>query len=411
MEYDGYGNITAKNEDVYTYDNAKWKDLLTKVGNQTITYDAQGNPTAYLGHNLVWEKGRQLKAFDGNFYTYNANGIRTSKTINGIKHSYVLDGTKILKETWGNNVLIPLYDNEDSVCGIEYNGSAYWFYKNLQGDIINIANADGDVLANYNYDAWGRLCSIIDTDGNAITDSTNIAIINPYRYRSYYYDTEIGMYYLQSRYYDPAVGRFINADNAAYLVADNNSNLFAYCRNNSINNIDATGFLAFSISVIIAAGIVGAIFSAISQIATNFFSGKRGKNIFRGVLGSAVGGAVNSTLLLLLWFVPGSNIIAGFVAGFIQSLIDSLFEVLVYKSLSWRGFLAKCTVNGLLNSAANIAGNLIGGKMVFINNGWFRPQYVRSFLKGSFGHKLIAQTGIGAVINIIVNLIRKFFRI
>ena len=245
MEYDGYGNITAKNEDVYTYDNAKWKDLLTKVGNQTISYDNQGNPISYLGHTLTWEKGRQLKSFDNNIYTYNANGIRTSKTINGIKHSYVLDGTKILKETWGNNVLIPLYDNEENVCGIEYNGTAYWFYKNLQGDIISIANADGDVIANYNYDAWGRLCSIIDTDGNATTDSTNIAIINPFRYRGYYYDTEIGMYYLQSRYYDPTVGRFINADDTDYLGANKISlgyNLFTYCENEPILKIDCEGY-------------------------------------------------------------------------------------------------------------------------------------------------------------------------
>ena len=252
MEYDGYGNITAKNEDVYTYDNAKWKDLLTKVGNQTITYDAQGNPTSYLGHTLVWEKGRQLKSFDTNTYTYNANGIRTSKTVNGITHTYTLDGTKILKEVWGNNTLIPLYDNEDSVCGIEYNGTAYWFYKNLQGDIINIANADGNVIANYNYDAWGRLCSIIDTDGNAITDSTSIAIINPFRYRGYYYDTEIGMYYLQSRYYDPTAGRFINADMPEIGLVPNITaihNLFAYCNNNSINLVDKKGYISETLAL------------------------------------------------------------------------------------------------------------------------------------------------------------------
>ena len=106
-----------------------------------------------------------------------------------------MDGTKILKETWGNNVLIPLYDNEDSVCGIEYNGSAYWFYKNLQGDIISIANADGDVIAKYTYDSWG-VCTVAED-----TSEIGIAAVNPYRYRSYYYDTEIGMYYLQSRYY------------------------------------------------------------------------------------------------------------------------------------------------------------------------------------------------------------------
>lgn len=97
MSYDNYGNILSKNGVAYIYDNGTaWKDLLTKVGYQTITYDKQGNPVSYLGHTLAWEKGRQLKSFDGNTYTYNANGIRTSKTVNGVKHTYTLDGTKIL---------------------------------------------------------------------------------------------------------------------------------------------------------------------------------------------------------------------------------------------------------------------------------------------------------------------------
>ena len=126
---------------------------------------------SYFGHTLVWEKVgeqkqlitvftkpkppkatswrsepandaqrlcdggvKQLKSYDTNTYTYNANGIRTSKTVNGVTHTYTLDGTKILKETWGENTLIPLYDNEDSVCGIIYNDYAYYFLKNLQGE-------------------------------------------------------------------------------------------------------------------------------------------------------------------------------------------------------------------------------------------------------------------------------------
>ena len=100
MEYDNYGNIVKKNGKAYTYGDAAWKDLLTSYNGQAITYDAQGNPTTYLGHTLTWEKGRQLKSFDGNTYSYNANGIRTSKTIGGIKHDYVLDGAKILREGW-----------------------------------------------------------------------------------------------------------------------------------------------------------------------------------------------------------------------------------------------------------------------------------------------------------------------
>jgi len=127
MVYDNYGNIKSKNGVSYTYGDGVWKDLLTKVGDKTISYDKQGNPVNYLGHTLTWEKGRQLKSFDSNIYTYNANGIRTSKTVSGVKHTYTLDGAKILRETWDGNSLIPLYDNEDSVCGILYNNVPYYF--------------------------------------------------------------------------------------------------------------------------------------------------------------------------------------------------------------------------------------------------------------------------------------------
>ena len=109
----------------------------------------------YLGHTLTWEKGRQLKSFDSNTYTYNANGIRTSKTVNGVKHTYILDGNKILREMWGSNTLIPLYDNENNVCGITYNNVPYYFIKNLQGDIIAILDKDAQTVARYSYDAWG----------------------------------------------------------------------------------------------------------------------------------------------------------------------------------------------------------------------------------------------------------------
>ena len=201
MTYDNYGNILTKNGKTYTYGDTAWRDLLTSYDGQAITYDAQGNPTSYLGHALTWEKGRQLKSFDSNIYTYNANGIRTSKTIGGIRHDYTLDGAKILREAWGNNTLIPLYDNEDSVCGVTYNGTPYFFLKNLQGDVIAITDADGEVVARYSYDAWG-VCKTLNPDGTINDTATFIGNVNPYRYRSYYYDAEIGLYYLQSRYYD-----------------------------------------------------------------------------------------------------------------------------------------------------------------------------------------------------------------
>ena len=212
-----------------------------------------------MGHALTWEKGRQLKSFDNITYTYNANGIRTSKTVNGVKHTYTLDGTKILRETWGDSVLIPLYDNEDSVCGIVYNDVPYYFLKNLQGDIIAITDYYGSVLARYRYEAWGT-CAIV-----ADSSEIDIATINPFRYRGYYYDTESGMYYLQSRYYNPEIGRFLNGDDATILAVSGHiasHNYYSYCNNNIVNHTDSEGRFVISTTVLCVIGgalLLGAI--------------------------------------------------------------------------------------------------------------------------------------------------------
>ncbi len=261
MTYDGYGNIVLKNGKQYCYDEV-WRDKLTCCDGQVIEYDAQGNPISYLGHTLTWEKGRQLKTFDNIQYTYNANGIRTSKNVNGVLHTYTLDGTKILRETWSGNTLVPLYDNEESVCGIVYNKTPYYFLKNLQGDVIAIVDKDGATVAGYSYDAWG-VCTVIGD----ISDC-RIATINPFRYRGYYYDEEIGMYYLQSRYYNPVIGRFLNVDTSDSLQNVNKvleNNLFAYCQNDPVNESDYTGSLLTSL---------------IKKILTGVFKG------FIGLLGS-----------------------------------------------------------------------------------------------------------------------------
>ena len=118
--------------------------------------------------------------------------IRTSKKSSATTHAYILDGAKILKETRDSSTLIPIYDNEDAVCGIVYNNTPYYFIKNLQGDVIAITNSSAAVVAKYSYDAWGVPTIISDTSG------IGIASINPFRYRTYYYDTETQLYYLQS---------------------------------------------------------------------------------------------------------------------------------------------------------------------------------------------------------------------
>ena len=238
MTYDNYGNITSKNGKQYVYDTV-WNDLLTSYNNVGITYDTQGNPVSYLGKTLEWEKGRQLKKFGDYEFTYNANGIRTSKKSGTTTHTYILDGAKILKETWGSNTLIPIYDNEDAVCGIVYNNTPYYFIKNLQGDVIAIINSSAAVVAKYSYDAWGVPTIISDTSG------IGIASINPFRYRSYYYDTETQLYYLQSRYYDPVVGRFINGNDTRVILSSQSIlsyDIFNCCDNCIINGVDYLGY-------------------------------------------------------------------------------------------------------------------------------------------------------------------------
>ena len=242
--------FTCENGIIY----ATWKDLLTKYGNQTITYDAQGNPTSYLGHTLTWEKGRLLKSFDGNTYTYNANGIRTSKCVNGIVHHFSLDGSQILLEQWDNNKLVPLYNDAEEICGIIYNSTPYYFIKNLQGDIIAIVDNDAQTVVRYSYDAWG--VPEIKFDSSAC----QIATINPFRYRGYYYDVETHLYYLNKRYYSAELGRWIAPD-AAEIVQFNtnsllNNNLYTSCWNNPTNMADDDGCLPW----FVAAAISGAIF-------------------------------------------------------------------------------------------------------------------------------------------------------
>ena len=277
MTYDNYGNILTKGSNTYTYGDSVWKDRLTAFNGQAISYDAQGNPTSYRGKTLTWEKGRQLKSYGSYSYTYNANGFRTSKTVSGVKHTYTLDGTKILKETWGSTSLTPLYDNEDEVCGILYNSTPYYFLKNLQGDVIAITNKSGEVVARYTYDAWGKVLSVKSASGTVITSSTNVANVNPFRYRGYYYDTETSLYYLQSRYYDPDVARFINADDAEYLGTDEIAvmcNLFTYCNNDCIMNSDPSGYLSLNMKSL---GKKYWLAKFISIFASNITD--RGKNI------------------------------------------------------------------------------------------------------------------------------------
>ena len=232
---------------------------------ETIEYDILGNPLTYRNNDLSWSHGRQLDRFNDITYKYNADGIRTSKTINGVTTQYYLDGTKILAQSDGNMLLFH-YGNE-GVVGFTYQGvGEYYYKKNIFGDVIGIIDSTGNEIVKYIYDAWGNHKTFILNDGQFVDILTQtsytqsglnnklIAQINPFRYRSYYYDSETGLYYLNSRYYDPEIGRFINADkmkNAMLqIVKLNGLNLYAYCLNNLIDSLGQFALSVFKMQLL-----------------------------------------------------------------------------------------------------------------------------------------------------------------
>ena len=258
--YDGAGNLQNKYEQVldptygyptgtqhgntYEYTETSWKDKLTKINGDNITYDANGNPLTYRdGMSFEWENGRILKKINTSDksvqMSYDSNGMRTQKSVDGVKTNYYYDSNKnLIALVKGNDTLLFYYDSDGSATSFSYNGTMYFYVKNLQGDVVRIIDLSGTEVASYVYDSWGN---IKDTKGEP-----TIREINPIRYRGYVYDTETSLYYLQSRYYDPFTGRFLNADDTHYIMFPSlMANLYTYCDNNAISNTDTNGKTAW----------------------------------------------------------------------------------------------------------------------------------------------------------------------
>ena len=319
--YDKAGNIRSRETYAYTtgslgsaqrtvsydYSSSSWGDLLTSYWGNSITYDGVGNPLTWGDYGELTWQGRRLMSYsdsesgDDYSYTYNADGVRTSKTVNGVKHTYHLSGTQILSEEWTEDrvqhILIFVYDDSGQPIGMSHfedgvkNGD-YLFAKNVQGDITAVYDANGTCLVTYTYDAWGNT-RVRYSNGGAST----AARYNPFRYRGYYYDIETGFYYLNSRYYDSAVCRFINADLVDVLTATprhlSNKNLFAYCDNNPVMRSDGGGKLWNIVIGAVVGGLAGGIVAGITSFI-NTGEVDWGSVVINAVVGAA-GGAIAAT--------------------------------------------------------------------------------------------------------------------
>ncbi|MFR7761913.1 MAG: RHS repeat-associated core domain-containing protein [Eubacterium sp.] len=255
------GTIVKINKTKYaTYDNNQWADQMTSFNGNTISYDGVGNPLTYInGEKFTWSKGRQLSEIDLEDnskieFSYNESGLRSYKNTQDVSTEYVWDDGKLIREqvtyksTHKKYDVWYFYDSQDNVVGFEYSfigdtGSKQkvriYYEKNLQGDVIGLLDSRGAEIATYSYDAWGNVTDTVCYEGNEIPYN-----LNHIKYRGYYMDEETDFYYLETRYYDPEICRFINSDDVNNLGSSGmifGYNLYAYCEGNPVRYTDATG--------------------------------------------------------------------------------------------------------------------------------------------------------------------------
>ncbi|MFR1401862.1 MAG: RHS repeat domain-containing protein [Oscillospiraceae bacterium] len=388
--YDTAGNIRSITKDgtvtkSFGYTNASWPDLLTSVTSGSTTKDilyegqtrtsdlpSSGNPVTYYNgkdYAFTWTKGRQLAkaVVDGKTveYTYDMSGVRTSKTVNGTTYNYTTLSGKVMRQQWDGKTLEFVYDDGNQPFAMIYNDGStstlYYYVLNAQGDVIALLNSAGALVASYNYGAWGNY-SVHGADGKKTTDATFIGHINPLRYRGYYYDRETRLYYLQSRYYDFANCRFINADTFATTDANGflSANMFAYCENNPIMLVDQDG----GVPVIIAGALIGGLVGAISGALSSALQGGDKSEIMAGALSGMVtgfvAGVVSTAAPILATALDVSGVAMLGAASAVSGAVGTLSSALSQKSTKGKVDWGEAVLNGGLTAIDTFASRGVG---------------------------------------------------
>ena len=374
--YDAGGNMTSRKtyaytegavstvqtQDLFTYRTDGWKDQLLSWNGKSYAYDAGGNPTVLRGMALTWGEGRRLKRIVGTAgevtFAYDSDGKRVKKTSGNTETKYYYNGSTLsglVRTTTGNTGTTKttvqfVYDAEGKPFLLRLNGKTDYFYLyNGLGDVVGLIDSSNKVVVRYQYNSWGKVTSSEDTSG------VSLATLNPFCYRKYVYDSETGLYCLGSRYYDPEVGRFVNADDTDVIFAKpqelGSKNLYAYCDNNPVAREDYAG--EFPIPCIVGA-VVGAAVSGFSYVLT---SGGEidGVELAKSCLVGAISGAL-APLDPMKWAIKPLVACAAVING-INTVINTEGDI-------GTRFLCGAFEAGATYISGVTANNWTGGKVV-----------------------------------------------
>ena len=331
-------------------------------------------------------------------YTYNADGLRTGKTNGSTTYSYKWnENGQLSSMVCGTSSAWFYYDHEGKPLYMEYAdgndecSGIYRYILNLQGDVVGLYDLTRDCMAmTYTYDAWGRELSWSTLNSGY----AGLLYGNPLTYRGYIYDRETGFYYLQSRYYDPTVGRFLNADDTAFLGisgALREWNLFAYCENNTTSSKDIDGFFPVHIVAGVALGIV---WSVLPRIIGDIIRGRMSKisDYICDVICGAVAGLVTS--------LTGNSTLGSFLGTFLGETARFLINNGPQLKLWSFKTIFKEFVPVLLKSGFAMVSSIFSGKIIGkLSGNNFSSKQIKNYfnntkyLKSAFGIGSGGKTG------------------
>lgn len=331
--YDIGGNLVSEKEYAYasgtlpasasvtktgTFDSV-WKDKLVKWNGVAMTYDASGNMLTKGNTKYTWTLGNALASVSNGKniqYSYDHAGHRIRKVVDGAVTQMCYAGDLLVSERTGSEkTLWYRYDSSGNVIALTYESEIYMYLRNAQNDIIGLLDKDGKVVVRYTYDSWGQVVKIEGT----LKDK--VGARNPFRYKGYYYDVETGLYYCRSRYYDPAIRRFISADDTQVL-RDNldmlgEKNLYTYCDDNPITRVDGDGqcwnivvgaVIGAAVNVItggIAATVTGQKYSGVDI----FWAAVAGAGGDGGMVRALIGGGISAVYTICCSYQRGDSLL------------------------------------------------------------------------------------------------------